>query len=266
MHPAPWKSWQAYIAYFFVFFIFVKLGKEYYDNIVVREKATIIATEMHYAADKATDDLQEQLDYQDEFVKVVHAHSATMLELIGDFISQQTDPVSNSNRIAALGHLETCLLYQGDELLANLQAFTNLIINELLNEKNCDDQSITTINEIPEQLVYAELATPLSIIIYELIRSSFRRANLSSGVSKFIHIRLEESLEGPLENTETFKLSIEDNIDSSADASSQNSVETSGMAVVSSIAKRLNGSMESSSGNGTKISVIFPSEKVWYES
>lgn len=266
IHPAPWRSWQAYLLYFFMFSVFVKLGRQYYDNIVVRKKATIMAREMHYAADKATDDLQEQLDYQDDFVKVVHAHSASTLELIGDFISLPSDRADNSYRIAALSHLEACLLYQGDELLANLQTFTNLIINELLSEKNCDAQSITTINEIPERLVYVELATPLSIVIYELSRASFRRANQSQVTAKFIHIRLEELFEEPLENNREFKLSVEDNIEHSISTSSNNSVETSGMAVVSSIASRLNGTVEVSSVNGTKVSLNFPAAKVWYES
>ncbi len=251
---------------FFVFSIFAKLGKQYYDNSVRRKEATVMAIEMQYAVDKATDDLQEQLDYQDQFVKVVHAHSATTLEHIGDFISQQADPLDNSDRIAALSHLEACLLYQGDELLANLQAFTNLIINELLNEEDCDAQSITTINEIPEQLVYAELATPLSMVIYELFRNSFRRANLNSGSAKFIHIRLEELFESPLNSSRGFKLTVEDNIEQSVDDNSKNSVETSGMAVVSSIARRLNGTVETTSDGGTKVSLKFSAEKVWYES
>ena len=258
IHPPPWRSWQAYLAYFLAMSIFVKLGRQYYDNIVVRKQATIMAKEMHYAADRATDDLQEQLDYQDDFVKAVHAHSAGTLELSNDFISQQGKSPDNSKRIAALSHLEACLLYQGDELLANLHAFTNLIINDLLNETNCDAQSITTINEIPERLVYAQLATPLSMVIYELCRNSFRRANLDSGSAKFIQIRLEELVERKLKSTSEFKLSIEDSI--------ENSIETSDMAVVSSIAKRLNGTVKVSSDNGTKFSLIFSVEGVWYES
>lgn len=266
IHPAPWRSWQAYTLYLFVFSVLVKLGKQYYDNIVLRKKATIMAKEMHHAADRATDDLQEQLDYQDEFVKVVHAHSANTLELIGDFISLQTETLDNSYRIAALSHLESCLLYQGDELIANLQDFTNLILNELLNDKTCDPQSITTINEIPEQLVYAELATPLSIVISELSRASFQRANRNPGTAIFIHICLKELFEGSLAVSREFKLSVEDNIERSIDTNSETSVETSSMKVVSSIAKRLNGTVEISSGNGTKVSLTFLAKKVWYES
>ena len=265
IHPAPWRSWPAYVLYFFVFCVLVRLGKQYYDNVVLRKKATIIAMEMHHAADKATDDLQEQLDYQDEFVKVVHAHSANTLELIGGFISLQADPLDNSHRVASLRQLDACLLYQGDELLANLEAYTNLVINELLIEKNCDTQSITTINEIPDRLVYGELATPLSIVIYELFRNSFHRASHSPGRAKFIHIRLQELFDGPLEHSREFKLSVEDNIERSIGASSQDSIETSGMALVSSIAKKLNGTVEISSGDGTQVSLSFAATKLWYE-
>ncbi|MFT7049280.1 MAG: two-component sensor histidine kinase, partial [Halioglobus sp.] len=266
IHPAPWRSWQACVFYFFVFFVLARLGKHYYDNIMLRKKATIIAREMHYAADKATDDLQEQLDYQDEFVKVVHTHSANTLELIGDFISLQANPQDNSHRIAALSQLEACLLYQGDELLANLEAYTNLVISELLNEQGCDAQSITTINEIPEQLVDANLASSLSIVIYELLRNSFQRANKNQAAAKFIQIRLEEVFDGVLENTRKFKLSVADNIEHSIDNSSPSPIETSGMAIVSLIAKRLNGAVVVSSDDGTKISLTFSAAKVWHES
>jgi two-component sensor histidine kinase len=276
IHPAPWRSWQAYMFYLLVSFVLAKLGKQYYDNTVLRKKATIMAKEMHYAADKATDDLQEQLDYQDDFVKVVHAHSASTLELIRDFIALQANLIDdelsrsaifdNSYRIAALSHLEACLLYQGDELLANLESYANLVISELLSEKSCDTQSITTINEIPEKLVYAEIATPLSIVIYELLASSFRRAEQNSDAAKFIQIRLEEVFEGLSNSTRKFKLSIEDNIEHSIHNGLPNPVETTRLAIVSSIAKRLDGSIKISSGAGTRVSLIFSAAKVWYES
>ncbi|RLA39824.1 MAG: hypothetical protein DRR42_26750, partial [Gammaproteobacteria bacterium] len=121
VHPAFWWSWQAYLFYFLVLTALVLAVKKYYDNNILREKAAIMSQEAHDVADRATDQLQEQLEYQDEFVKIVHAHSVSTLDLIGDFIAHQAGVVedeltrdsilSNTRRVAALVSLEGCLFY-----------------------------------------------------------------------------------------------------------------------------------------------------------
>ena len=249
--------------------IIILLGKEYYDNIVLRKKAAAMAQEMHYAADRATDNLQEQLEYQDEFVKSVHAHSKNTLDLIAEFISRQSNSfdddlvreaiLSNTYRVRALTQLEECLFYQGDRLLANMEEFTNAVIDQLLRETPDLALTTTTINEMPSRLMPVELATPLAIVIFELLRNCFQHAFESSSHANYIHIRLEEITSETPEQEKKSILYVQDNGIGIPGNISPNSVETSGLPIVSSIANRINGTLSISGEDGTMVSLIFPS-------
>jgi len=270
VHPAFWWSWQAYLFYFLVLTALVLAVKKYYDNNILREKAAIMSQEAHDVADRATDQLQEQLEYQDEFVKIVHAHSVSTLDLIGDFIAHQAGVVedeltrdsilSNTRRVAALVSLEGCLFYQGDQLLANLESFTNIIIAQLLQESPDLENSVTTINEMPSRLIPVDLATPLSIVIYELLQNCFQHAFETSSTANYIHIRFEEASTEDEDKGKTYKLSVKDNGVGIPDNISLTHIETSGLAIVSSISRTIGGKLTISNNQGTDASVIFPSQ------
>ena len=270
VHPAFWWSWQAYLFYFAVLTAFIFAVKKYYDNNILREKAAIMTREAHDVADRATDQLQEQLEYQDEFVKIVHAHSVSTLDLIGDFITHQAGVVEdeltrdsilgNTRRVAALVSLEGCLFYQGDQLLANMESFTNTIIAQLLEETPHLASSVTTINEMPSRLIPVELATPLSIVLFELLQNCFHHAFESSSRANYIHISFEEISAEDEGKGKTYKLSIKDSGVGIPGNISLDHIETSGLAIVSSITRAIGGKLIISNNQGTIASVMFPSQ------
>ncbi len=269
-HPAPWWSWQAYVLYFTMLGMFVFAVKKYYDNNALRKKAAIMTREAHDVADHATDQLQEQLEYQDEFVKIVHAHNISTLELIGSFITQEAKQIdddfvrdsilNNTRRVAALASLEGCLFYQGDQLLGDLEAFTNLVIGQLLQETPRLENSVITINEIPSRLIPTGLATPLAIVIFELLHNCFCHAFEETSKANYIQVILKKDTSDKIGNDRIWELSVTDNGVGIPNNISPDHIETSGLLIVSSITKQLGGELTISRHQGTSISIVFPSQ------
>jgi len=270
VHPAPWWTWQAYLIYFAMLIGLVLVVKQYYDNSVISKRAAIMTREAHDVADRATDQLQEQMEYQDEFVKIVHAHSLNTLELISDFITQQAmfvddeltrDAIlNNTARVSALAQLEGCLFYQGDQLLANLESYTNSIIDGLLLNSPELAESLTTINEMPSRLIPVELATPLSIIIYELLHNCFQHAFEEPSRAMYIQIALDRQDAENQYKQFYYKLTVKDSGVGVPDNVSPTYPENTGFAIVRSVVHGMSGKLSISGQPGTTVSIVFSSE------
>jgi len=270
VHPAPWWTWQAYLIYFAMLIGLVLVVKQYYDNSVISKRAAIMTREAHDVADRATDQLQEQMEYQDEFVKIVHAHSLNTLELISDFITQQAmfvddeltrDAIlNNTARVSALAQLEGCLFYQGDQLLANLESYTNSIIDGLLLNSPELAESLTTINEMPSRLIPVELATPLSIIIYELLHNCFQHAFEEPSRAMYIQIALDRQDAENQYKQLYYKLTVKDSGVGVPDNVSPTYPENTGFAIVRSVVHGMSGKLSISGQPGTTVSIVFSSE------
>jgi ligand-binding sensor domain-containing protein/two-component sensor histidine kinase len=269
IHPAPWWSWQAYLAYLLLLSTMAVLAKGYYDGIILRDKALAMAQEMHMAADRASDDLQEQLDFQEDFLRTVYQHGSDTLDLIRDFLARQTNLfsdelfkdaiLSNVYRVEALQQLEKSLLYHGDQLLVSPEELTNGIINSHLQQHPEMAPFVITINQMPSQLISAEYATPLCIILFELIQNCFEHAFEASSTANYIQIELEKKRD---EKDNGVVNSIQISVTDSGVGIPHNilpgTVETSGLAIVSSIVEKLDGEIEASVNQGTRISITIP--------
>jgi ligand-binding sensor domain-containing protein/two-component sensor histidine kinase len=269
VHPAPWWSWQAYLAYLLLLSTIAVLAKGYYDGIILTDKALAMAQEMNAAADRASDDLQEQLDFQEDFLRTVYKHGSDTLGLIRDFLAGQVhlfadellrDAIlSNVYRVEALQQLEKSLLYHGDQLLVSPEALTNGIINSNLQQYPEMAPTVITINQMPPQLISAEYATPLCIILFELIRNCFEHAFEASSTANYIQIELKKVRdENNMGLINTIQISVTDSGVGIPDNILSGTVETSGLAIVSSIVEKLTGEIEASVNQGTRISITIP--------
>jgi two-component sensor histidine kinase len=269
VHPAPWWSWQAYLAYLLLLSTIAVLAKGYYDGIILTDKALAMAQEMNAAADRASDDLQEQLDFQEDFLRTVYKHGSDTLGLIRDFLAGQVhlfadellrDAIlSNVYRVEALQQLEKSLLYHGDQLLVSPEALTNGIINSSLQQYPEMAPTVITINQMPPQLISAEYATPLCIILFELIRNCFEHAFEASSTANYIQIELKKVRdENNMGLINTIQISVTDSGVGIPDNILPGTVETSGLAIVSSIVEKLTGEIEASVNQGTRISITIP--------
>ncbi|MBA6414230.1 hypothetical protein H2508_14035 [Parahaliea sp. F7430] len=269
VNPPPWLSWWAYSLYALLAAFIAWHIKRIYDNYVIRERAIALAHDMQVAADRASDEIQEQLDQQSILVETIHhfnldqlAYVQRCFERYSDLLpADLADALSNdfNNRIEAFICLENALYYRFEELLADLHAYTESLYSILLRAENQPQSSvalsqISIINLVSTQLIPAQLALPLSIVIYELLSNAIVHAFEQDSRSCFIRISLEECPD----LTSHFKLLVQDNgIGMPANISLENP-DTEGMRAVVQAIRHLNGTLQIERDSGTKVLALVP--------
>jgi ligand-binding sensor domain-containing protein/two-component sensor histidine kinase len=269
VEPPPWYSWWAFCIYGFGGSVLFWMAMRSYHSYAVERRAVQLATQMHQDAELADDEMQEQLEIQDDLVKSVYRHNVATLKLVADFISKQNPYLTDSNdreaeqnsvkRINALAVLEACLYYQNDTLLADLNKFTDSIISRLLPESPVSVETITTINEVSSQLIPFELASPLSIAIYELIENAIQHAFDEDSPANYIQITFGFAPGSTEQPTPQYQLTVQDNGLGMPGNIEPQQAETSGLAIVQSMAAKLSGTLSFTSDRGTTVTLRFPS-------
>jgi two-component sensor histidine kinase len=265
--PTPWLSWWAYLIYCLAF---LSLGwglHRIYRSYANDRLSAQMEREMFDAESKADEEMQEQLELQDEIVKSAYHHNITTLSLVSDCISARSAKLPNSikhsltessiRRVSALSSLEDCLSYQAGGPVANLQKYTDRILLVLQEDTPVRPETIVAINEVTTMPVSAELASPISIILYELLENCVRHAFSHDSPANYIHVKLV-----PESNDETFSrclsLSVHDSGIGVSDSIEDLAREGSGIATVQSIVTKLGGSLHLSSDNGTLVLIRIP--------
>jgi ligand-binding sensor domain-containing protein/two-component sensor histidine kinase len=265
--PAPWFTWWAYCTYGVAAMILWWGSTRIYHSYASERQSTQMKKDMFEAENKADDDMQEQLELQDELIHSAYQHNLTTLALVGDCISIQRgnepDVVvrglnnGNAKRISALSILEDCLYYQAGGLVANLQKYTDAVLSILLRKSPLSPETIITINEIPSRLLPAKLASPLSIVIYELLENCVQHAFEKESPANYIHITMApEPADKPL--ARYLKLSVRDSGIGIPHCMEDLATENSGIAIAQSIVNKLGGTLQFSGTSGTTISLTVP--------
>ena len=266
--PPPWLSWWAYCLYAITLVIGFWLMKRAYDSYSIERRATARAAQMNLDAERAEDELQEQLEIQDQLVKSVYRHNVTTLDLIADFISPQSGGVTevpagdeawkNVNRVKALVALEECVYHHGDHLLADLNKYTDIVISRLLSGSDREPETITTINEISSQPFPLPQASLLSVALYELLENAIQHAFPLDRSSNYLQIALTEQ---PVNSPQAarYQLTVEDDgIGLPADFDPFCS-SSPGLAIVRLMAEQLGGTLSFEARGGTRVTLSFPS-------
>ena len=264
--PPPWLTWWAYCLYGVAALFFLWIFKRVYDSYVIKKRATQMAIEMHETVNRADDDMQEQLESQDDLVKSAYQHNVATLALVSDYISRQGDYLaddaareateSSIKGVAALANLEECLYYQDGGLLADLHKYTDILISKLVHNASVRPDTIASINEVSTKLITAEIASPLSIALYELLENCFQHAFELESPANYIHVSLDvEPTDSPPECS--YRLTVQDNGVGCPGNIHLDTPETSGFATVHAIAHKLSGSLHISSDNGTTVTLVF---------
>jgi two-component sensor histidine kinase len=265
--PPPWLTWWAFLLYGISLLFLVWVARRIYHSYVADRRAAQLEIDKLEAENRSYDDMQEQLELQDELVKSAYQHNMTTLSLISDCISHRginpSDAVkrdlkeSNVRRIAALSSLEDCLYYQAGGPVANLQKYTDSMIPVVLESSPIRPETIISINEVSSTLIQAKLATPLSIIIYELLENCMQHAFVDESPANYIHINMTHCT-NPGSPRHCLKLSVRDSgigipgsVEDLADASS-------GIGIVKSIVEKLGGDIQFSGTTGTTVSITIP--------
>lgn len=238
-----------------------------YHSYAIAKKAEQLALDMFETENRADDDMQEQLELQDEMVQSAYQHGLTTLSLISDFISSRSvhmpDSVkrdltaSSLRRISALASLEDCISYQTGGSIMDLHKFTDGLFRELLKDSPVNPETIITINEVTSMSIPTELASPIAIVIFELLENSIQHAFDLDSPANYIRITMSpRTTFDPYANfleltTHDSGVGVPDEIEKQVD-------EGSGIAIVGAIIAKLSGSLKFSGEKGTLVTIEIP--------
>ncbi len=264
--PAPWLTWWAFTLYALAAFLLLWLFLRTYISFAVQRMFKQKTLEMDEAEERADDEMQEQLDIHDDLVKSVYRHSISTLNLIGELLSTKGAHLDDDNaceilqasvsRVDALALLEECLYYQNEVLLADLNKYTNILFSRLLKNAVVGGEHITTINEVSSQPFPIEQASPLAIVLFELIENAIQHAFEDPSAANYLHVVLAPDQSG--DSDANFRLVVRDNGPGIPPNIDPISALTSGLAIVSSMGRKLSATVHVTSENGTMVSITFP--------
>ena len=268
VNPAPWNSWWAYCLYAGTALVLAWHAKKTYDNAVIRRRAIQMAQEMQETADRAMDDVQEQLDHQSRLVESIHRFNLAKLALVKECFTRHAEFLPSTvnaayvgdqeRRVNALACLEKSLLYKYDALLADLHKFTDMLASELLADKEQRSNThVTVINEVCDELFNAKLALPLSIVLYELFSNAVDHAFDPDSYSCFIKIEVTRKSELS-DGNDVLVLSVFDNGVGLPAGIDFQSPQSAGIATVADTVAMLGGTISVSANQGTQVLVTIP--------
>ncbi len=267
--PAPWNTWWAKLIYSVILLCLCWGLLRIHRSYAIERRSVQIAQEMFEAEDRADDDMQEQLEFQDEIVQASYQHSLTTMSLIKDCISSRSVNLPNDlkskisegsiKRISALSSLEDFISFQVGGPVINLQKYTDNILLELLKHAPVKPETIITINQVSEMPIPAELASHLAILIFEILENSVQHAFEQDSPANYIQVKLAlGTTEGSSESV--LVLSFSDNGMGVPKNIKDLAGEGSGITIVDAIVKKLGGSIDFSGHSGTLVTISIPFE------
>jgi two-component sensor histidine kinase len=264
--PAPWLTWWAFALYALAFFLLLWLSLRASISFAVQRKFEQKVLEMDEAEERADDEMQEQMDIHDDLVKSVYRHSVSTLNLVGELLSAKGAHLDDESaceilqasvsRVDALALLEECLCYQNEVLLADLNKYTNILFSKLLKNAVVGAENITTINEVCSQPFPIEQASPLAIVLFELIENAIQHAFEDPSAANYLHVVL-----APDQSDDTdanFRLVVRDNGPGIPPNIDPMSALTSGLSIVAALGRKLSATVHITNENGTMVSIGFP--------
>jgi|GEM_PF-3331063 len=258
--PPLWRTWWAYCLYFLGLAAAFLLVKKWYDTNVLRIQANEIARERTLTADSALDEMQDQLEAQDSLVRNIRQRNIATLDTVSNIIQHRSDYVSDElsadimlgsgGHIHALALLERSLKYFNDGLLADFHAFTADCLSDLSVAHEFSN-SVTTINEVTSELISAENATPIAIVIHELLSNAFQHAFDHDFNGRYLRVSMSYDRAAD-DTTENLCLKVQD----SGSGIPQGIItEQPGLSLVRQIVDHYRGVMEIATLSGTSITI-----------
>jgi ligand-binding sensor domain-containing protein/two-component sensor histidine kinase len=258
--PPWWLTWWAYILYLILAMTALWGGLRFYRANLLKEAALKLADEMQDTADRAQDDLQESQDLQDELVRAVYQHNLTTLELIGKCIAASVDGGDSHpklmDHLKAMELLEESYYFQGGQLMADLRSYVDRLSNHLLPQSTVAAATITTINLTTSEMLPARIASPVAIILYELVANALEHAFSSDVAAHYLEIKASLHYD---QDDSFLSLSVaDDGIGLPGAFTLGQSSDLSGLFVVKSLVDSLSGTIQLSTSGETRFDVSLP--------
>ena len=193
-------------------------------------------------------------------IKEVHHRVKNNFQLISSLLNLQAGNIqdektqvalfNNKNRIDSMALVHKSL-YQNEDLVnIDLKSYVHQLVDNVKSSFNPENKNIDVIINIENIILESEQATPLGLIINEIITNAFKYAFKG---------RLSGKLEiNAARNGDRYHLSICDNGVGLPQNFSFNSSDTLGMELVSLLSEQIDGNVNITHKNGTGFQIDFP--------
>jgi two-component sensor histidine kinase len=264
----PWYlSWWAYCIYLLATAAMLALGVRYYRNSVHKQEYKLAAELSNNAAMRAVDELHDQIDYQDELVKAVYDHNVNTLDLVRQCIDIESNSrpelatrkatVNDKKRVAALKTFEDCLFYQNETLLADLNKFTDILLIQLTEQSAIDPETLVTINGVSPRKLPVGVASPLALILFELLENALTHAFHTSSPVNYLEIETNWP-EKDGHPGDTMVLLVRDSGRGLPENANPKAIKSSGLAIVNHLVRELSGEISFDCRRGTSVTITIP--------
>ena len=258
--PPWWRTYWAYCFYVLFCLFAVWGGMRIYRTHLLKQEAERRADEMHELADVVRDELQETQEIHDDLAQSAHQHSIATLALIRDIISADQDGAAHTMlkaHLEAMELLERHYCFQDGILAANLHDYIDDLCNLLLPGAAVDPTTITTLNLAGTSLIPASVASPLAIILRELVDNALQHAFASDSAANFIQVTLEikpSTSSAP----DMLECSVQDDGSGMPVGISIETSRTPGLRVVSALCRKLGAQVSLLREPGTQVTIHAP--------
>ena len=264
---AQWPRISAFYAYGLIAAVIAWACSRIYSSYVWQRKSDDLANRLYECESEADDDLHELIETQDELAVSARAHSEVTLSLMWHCISSQVNEAQNASgqqlvegslkRINVLSSLGSYTRYEPEGAQVDLHGFVDALVSDMLRTTPIRPETVVTINDIEQAHLPSEVATPLGLVLFELLENAFLHAFSSSSPANYIHIQMkvEKNRHG---TAHSVHLAVQDSGRGFPRGLHEVCKANSGLAIVKRLIARLHGEINFASEPNAQISIIVP--------
>lgn len=258
--PPWWKTWPAYALYALVAVCLLILFKHANETRTLRKARDDLELEVSLSQEREVDELQAHLESTADLLERAEARTFDMLDCIDEFVAtERVGPHNNLDdgfglqarkRLDAIRMLQGCVSMQHGEPAANLHAYTDKLINTFVMEKE-SYSDIITVNNVPDKHTPTEHAVYIAVIIRELVENAFTHAFPHRPNGAIISVLVEDNWTDEIGSL-LYTITIDDNGIGVPGSIERTPPTSGGLGLVSRIAQRLDGAVETNDVAGTR--------------
>ena len=264
---AHWPGGSAISAYSLIAVVIAWACGRIYSSYVLQQKSDDLADRVYESESEADDDLHEFIVTQGELAASAQAHSEVTLSIMSHCISSQVNEPQNVSgqqlaegslkRINVLSSLGSYTRYEPEGAQVDLHGFVDAVVSDMLRTTPVRPETVVSINDIEQAHLPSEVATPLGLVLFELLENAFLHAFASSSPANYIHLQMKVE-ENRRREDHSVHLSVQDSGRGFPLDLHTACKANSGLAIVKGLIARLHGEINFANEPSTQISIIVP--------